>query len=72
VTSLGYVGNWGGTVSFDGTKLYQAAYFQRVRADVAYWWTPRVATSVQVGHDLVQQGDYSLRLAITGRVTAIF
>lgn len=71
-TSLGYLGAWGGIAEINGAHLYRDADVQRLRADVAYWWTPRLETDIQLAHDVAYGGGYGLDLGATARVRFMF
>jgi hypothetical protein len=87
-TSIGYTGSLGGEwyynapvygsfpyitpTGYDRQNEYRSAQYQRFRAEVSYWWTPRVRTSLEVDHDIVAPGGYQLGVGATGAVKVLF
>lgn len=78
--SVGYAGSWGGQIYFDeptstGTVSYnefRSGERQQLRAQVAYWWTPRILTAVEVAHDVSTPGGYQLDFEAIGQVKVLF
>lgn len=79
-TSAGYAGTWGGqwysivpspagALTYNG---YRSAEAQKIRAQAAYWWTPRIRMALELTHGLATPGGYQLNLGVNAQLKVLF
>jgi hypothetical protein len=71
-TSIGYEGFFGGDQQVNGFVTGNKTELQRIRANAAYFLTPRLQTMLELNHDVKAVGGFKQEFGATLRVVYVF